>query len=179
MNDDLNRVKEKIREEFPPEKYELLVNFAAKLFIEGSIMKNEMQDFSNAMFAMKCSIVVDNKKNQNEKEKILRNNKLFKKVIELENHKNMVIRSWKAGKKRHEENKFYKDYVTKDWEKNYRNWETFNDAAVHYQYETEQMLKTARLKRSSYDLDTIESWIKEYATKKGMNVYEDLVLNKI
>ena len=33
MNDDLNRVKEKIREEFPPEKYELLVNFAAKLFI--------------------------------------------------------------------------------------------------------------------------------------------------
>ena len=49
VNDNLDLVKDEIREAFPPENYELLVNFAARVFCEGAFMQEEIKQFERAM----------------------------------------------------------------------------------------------------------------------------------
>lgn len=113
MNDDLKRVEEKIREEFPPEKYELLVNFAAKLLIEGSIMKNERQDFFNAMFAIELARGDYNKEAEEYVKEVFKKNSLFKAFMRLDSYK-IKFHSWYMQRKRHKNDKEAKKQVL-DW----------------------------------------------------------------
>ncbi|MBA3756110.1 MAG: hypothetical protein H0X02_07765, partial [Nitrosomonas sp.] len=87
MNDNLERVKYRIREVFPQENYERLVNYAAQLFIEGSLMNHERRDFFNAMLAIELTRADHNKEEEEYVKLTFNNNALLKTFTRVDSYK--------------------------------------------------------------------------------------------
>jgi len=113
LNNNLERVKDKLREVFPPENYERLITYAAKLYIEGSLMDKERQGFIDAMFSIELARADFNKDAELIIKENFNNNCLVQKALHLEKYSAKFPR-WDMQKKRHGHDREAKKLV-KDW----------------------------------------------------------------
>lgn len=115
VNDNLDLVKGEIREAFPPENYELLVDFAARVFCEGAFMREEIKQFERVMKNMEWAKGGGADKDTLELLKeTYKNNHLFKKVIHLDSLSG-TFASWHRNKALHAHDKEAKKNVLEWW----------------------------------------------------------------
>ncbi len=113
LNNNLERVKDKLREVFPPENYERLITYAAKLYIEGHLMDKERQEFIDAMLSIEFARAEFNKDAERIIKENFNNNCLLQKVIHLEKYSAKFL-PWDMQRKRHGHDRKAKRLV-KDW----------------------------------------------------------------
>lgn len=161
IKNNLERVKDRVKEVFPSSNYEGLVNYTAKLFIEGSFMQEEINQFHQAMNGMEWAKADDNKDAQKSVEETYKNNYLFKEVIRL-NFYEGKFRSWKSAKERHKNTNYYKKLVTDKWSSNPLEFPSAEKAGNYFA----DWLRDEH--HTEYEPRTVIRWIRAYAKVKGI-----------
>lgn len=165
--DQKNKVKNDLRDKY--QNYEELLEYATKAAIELHITKCTYQEFINASFFREFAVAEGSKEGLEQLDERMKDNLIYQEFMHMQAHDTKMIRSFRAGGNRHKEDKYYKDYVTSDWEKDPQRWPNIAKAVDYYYYELVEKLKNAQSSRESYDCRTIKGWLKERAKIKGFS----------
>jgi hypothetical protein len=163
MKDNLERVKNSVKEVFPPSNYEGLVNYAAKLFIENSLLRNERQDFVNAMFGLEFATAADDQKAREQIKAAFKENLLFKQVTKKMSLDKQFT-TWGSQRVRHKNNYFYRDLVINEWKKEPSRFPSADNAGGHF---VDWLRNNHKVE---YQQRTVSKWIRIYAKTHGIKL---------
>lgn len=139
VENNIERIEDEIRKVFPLENYERLVNYAAKLFIESSIMKNERREFADAMLAIEFAKADGNKEVLEQIKERFKENSLFKRVLHV-NFYEGKFKSWNMNKAAHENDRKAKKLVLEWWKDDGQNHYLNKDGVIEiYQSKLNQL----------------------------------------
>ncbi|MER2511026.1 MAG: hypothetical protein ABTQ25_01150 [Nitrosomonas ureae] len=161
----LDQVKEQMRRSFSPSEYESLIEFAARCYLEGSFMQNQIINFYQGMNSLRLAMGFDSTEAQKQIMDSYRDVYLFQQVMKLEFYEDF-FRKRKAGKNRHKLRNSHKKIVTEKWSENTTEFPSAAKAGAHYA----DWLHNEYGSPGTYEPRTVTKWILEYAKQHSIRL---------